>query len=36
VHDVFLFEAQVAAYAQLYERVRARDPAPTAFLTQTS
>jgi glycosyltransferase involved in cell wall biosynthesis len=35
VHDVFLFEAQVAAYAQLYERVRARDPAPTAFLTQT-
>jgi len=36
VHDVFLFEAQVAAYAQLYERVCARDPAPTAFLARTS
>ena len=35
VRDVFLFETQVAAYAELYTRVVARDPAPAAFLVAT-
>jgi glycosyltransferase involved in cell wall biosynthesis len=35
VREVFLFETQVAAYAELYERVIARDPAPAAFLAAT-
>jgi glycosyltransferase involved in cell wall biosynthesis len=35
VRDVFLFETQVAAYAELYTRVIARDPAPAAFLAAT-